>query len=70
MAKPATDALVLDMSATELREVNATLQGASGNETAFELVNPRGSHAMASISSLRARRSVSGGAKRPVFSAR
>ena len=47
MAKPATDALVLDMSATELREVNATLQGASGNETAFELVNPRGSHAVA-----------------------
>ncbi|MDF0596498.1 GXGXG domain-containing protein [Psychromarinibacter halotolerans] len=47
MAKPATDALVLDMSATELREVNATLQGASGNETAFQLVNPRGSHAVA-----------------------
>ncbi|WP_425053044.1 protein GlxC [Psychromarinibacter sp. S121] len=47
MAKPATDALVLDMAEMELREVNSALQGASGNETAFQLVNPRGSHAVA-----------------------
>ncbi|NIY77886.1 MAG: protein GlxC [Rhodobacteraceae bacterium] len=39
----------LDMTATELREVNTTLQAAAkaqANE-AFEITNPRGSHAMA-----------------------
>jgi len=39
----------LDMAATELREVNATLQAAAKAQAnaAFEILNPRGSHAMA-----------------------
>lgn len=42
------EALRLDLSALELREVNATLQGAKAtNRTAFVIDNPRGSHAMA-----------------------
>lgn len=36
-----------DLEADGLRGLNATLQGASGNETGWEVVNPRGSHAIA-----------------------
>ena len=39
----------LDMSKVELREVNQTLQGAAGTQTAepYDIINPRGSHAVA-----------------------
>ncbi|PJE26732.1 GXGXG motif protein [Pseudooceanicola marinus] len=39
----------LDMSQVELREVNQTLQGAAGTQIAepYEIINPRGSHAVA-----------------------
>ena len=38
----------LDLSALELREVNATLQAEGhGSNKAFDIVNPRGSHAIA-----------------------
>lgn len=38
----------LDLSATDLRQVNATLQAeAGGSNQAFEIVNPRGAHAIA-----------------------
>lgn len=39
----------LDMATTELREVNATLQSqkADTNQRAWEIVNPKGSHAIA-----------------------
>lgn len=38
----------LDLSATELREVNAALQAeAEGSNQSFEVVNPRGAHAIA-----------------------
>ncbi len=36
-----------DLEADGLRGLNATLQAASGNETGWEVVNPRGSHAIA-----------------------
>lgn len=40
---------VIDMARTPLREVNATLQAATGqtNQRDFTLINPRGSHAVA-----------------------
>ena len=40
---------VLDLAETELRHVNATLQGVppESNETAWEVLNPRGAHAVA-----------------------
>ncbi|WP_417246855.1 protein GlxC [Celeribacter sp.] len=43
------DKTVLDMTAMELREVNTTLQAAAKAQAnaAFEIINPRGSHAMA-----------------------
>ncbi len=43
------DKTVLDMTATELREVNTTLQAAAKAQAnaAYEIINPRGSHAMA-----------------------
>lgn len=39
----------LDLSATDLRDVNATLQAQADetNQTAWEIINPRGSHAIA-----------------------
>ena len=37
----------LDMNDIDLRAVNATLQGATGNDTEFEVLNLRGSHAVA-----------------------
>jgi glutamate synthase domain-containing protein 3 len=39
----------LDLSTQELRDVNATLQGqaAATNQTAWEILNPKGSHALA-----------------------
>ena len=36
-----------DLEADGLRGLNAALQGASGNETGWQVVNPRGSHAIA-----------------------
>ncbi len=43
------DLLTLDMAVTELREVNATLQTASieTNDDSWQILNPRGSHAVA-----------------------
>ena len=43
------DKTVLDMTATELRDVNTTLQAAAKAQAnaAYEIINPRGSHAMA-----------------------
>ena len=49
MSLDATPAEALDLAGTPLREVNATLQGleAGTNRRAWEILNPRGAHAVA-----------------------
>ena len=37
----------IDLAAADLRTLNATLQQAGGNETEWEVLNPRGAHALA-----------------------
>ncbi|WP_371054287.1 MULTISPECIES: protein GlxC [unclassified Rhodosalinus] len=37
----------IDLAAEDLRTLNATLQGAGGNATEWEVLNPRGAHALA-----------------------
>ena len=37
----------IDLAATELRALNAALQSAAGNATAWEVLNPKGAHALA-----------------------
>lgn len=37
----------IDLAAADLRTLNASLQGAGANETEWEVLNPRGAHALA-----------------------
>lgn len=42
-----TGVTTLDLTATELREINEALQSAAGSNMAFEVINTRGAHAIA-----------------------
>ena len=37
----------IDLAATALRDLNATLQGDTGNQTQWVIENPKGAHAIA-----------------------